>query len=154
MNAKTLIRRVNELAEPICRSAGVSLWDVTFEKEGRDMVLTVLIDRAEGIFIEDCETVSRTLDPLLDAREFDSVPPYTLSVSSAGLERPLTRPEHFTWAEGKAVDLVFYRALDGVSAVSGTLASRDGEQTVLLENGAERAYRNADIAQVKLHFEF
>jgi len=154
MNTKTLIRRVGELAAPLCAEAGVSLWDVTFEKEGRAMVLTVLIDRPEGIFIDDCERVSRALDPLLDAPEFGDLPAYTLSVSSAGLERPLTRPEHFAWAAGKAVDLTFYRALEGRNGACGTLLRRDESETVLLEDGAERAYRNADVAQAKLHFEF
>ena len=154
MNAKTLVNRVRALAEPLCAEGGVSLWDVTFEKEGRDMVLTVLIDRDEGIFIEDCERLSRALDPLLEAPEFDSLPGYTLSVSSAGLERALRTPAHFAWAAGKAVDLTFYRARDGRDGASGVLLRRDGEQTVLLEDGAERAYPNADVAHVRLHFEF
>ena len=45
MTNKELVRRVTELAQPICRQAGVSLWDVTFEKEGRQHVLTVYIDQ-------------------------------------------------------------------------------------------------------------
>lgn len=154
MNAKALIRRVSELAEPLCTAAGISLWDVTFEKEGRGMVLTVQIDRAEGIFIEDCEHISRALDPLLDAPEFDSVPSYTLTVSSAGLERLLRRPEHFNWASGRQVDLTFYHTQDGRSTVSGILLRRTNEETVLEQDGEEIIFKNTDLAQVRLHFEF
>lgn len=154
MNAKTLLHRVSELAQPLCEEAGVSLWDVTFEKEGRDMVLTVLIDRPEGIFIEDCEHVSRSLDPLLDAAEFQDLPSYTLTVSSAGLERVLRRAEHFVWAEGKTVDLTFYRALDGQNTVSGILCGRTEDEIVLETGGERRAFPNSDVAQVRLHFEF
>lgn len=71
MTNKELVRRVTELAQPICRQAGVSLWDVTFEKEGRQHVLTVYIDRDEGVSITHCEEVSRALDPLLDDKAFD-----------------------------------------------------------------------------------
>ena len=63
MTNKELIRRVTELVTPICQEAGVSLWDVTFEKEGRQHVLTVYIDREEGVNITHCEQVSRALDP-------------------------------------------------------------------------------------------
>jgi Uncharacterized protein conserved in bacteria len=154
MNAKALTRRVSELAEPLCAAAGISLWDVTFEKEGRGMVLTVQIDRPEGIFIEDCEHISRALDPLLDAPEFDSVPAYTLTVSSAGLERVLHRPEHFAWALGRRVDATFYHTQEGRSAVSGILLRRTEEETVLELDGAEIILKNTDLAQVRLHFEF
>ena len=102
MQTKQVVARVSELVQPLCRQQGVSLWDVTFEKEGQKYFLTVFIDREGGIFIEDCEKISRELDPLLDGREFDSLPAYTLSVSSAGLERRLVKPEHFAWEIGRA----------------------------------------------------
>ena len=76
---------------------GLTVWDVTFEKEGPRYLLTVVVDKESGVDIEDCEYVSRAIDPLLDAPEFNSLPPYTLCVSSAGMERALRRPEHFQW---------------------------------------------------------
>ena len=92
--------------EPLA-NCGCSLWDVTFEKEGARYVLTVYIDRESGVDTSCCETVSRYIDPLLDAKEFDSLPPYMLTVSSAGLERHISKPEHFEWALGKDIDLTF-----------------------------------------------
>ena len=154
MTNKELIRRVTDLVGPICQEAGVSLWDVTFEKEGRQHVLTVYIDREEGVNINHCEQVSRALDPLLDAKVFDSLPPYTLTVSSAGLERPLIRPEHFQWALGKAVNLGFYKATNGANETVGTLKSHDGVQIVIEENGGEKTFAMSDVARVRLHFEF
>ena len=71
MTQKEAVRRVTQLALPLCGEAGVSLWDVTFEKEGRQHVLTVYIDKEPAVDISDCERVSRALDPLLDAPEFD-----------------------------------------------------------------------------------
>lgn len=155
MQTKKLISRVGELAGPLCAERGVSLWDVTFEKEGQKYVLTVYIDREGGIFIEDCEAISRGLDPLLDAREFDSLPPYTLSVSSAGLERKLVRPEHFAWAMGKKVEAGFYRAQDGARSAAGLLRGFDGETLTLLPEGAQQELRlpMAEVASVHLVFE-
>ena len=95
MQAKQIVARVEELVRPLCDQAGVSLWDVEFEKEGGQYMLAVTVDHPEGVFIDQCEQVSRALDPMLDAKEFDSMPSYTLCVSSAGLARRLKKPEHF-----------------------------------------------------------
>ena len=154
MTNKELIRRVTELVTPICQEAEVSLWDVTFEKEGRQHVLTVYIDREEGVNINHCEQVSRALDPLLDAKVFDSLPPYTLTVSSAGLERPLIRHEHFQWALGKDVSLSFYKAINGQNEVVGQLVSNDGVQIVIREGEEEKAFALSDVARVRLYFSF
>ncbi len=154
MTNKELVRRVTELVQPICAQAEVTLWDVTFEKEGRQHVLTVYIDREEGVNITHCEQVSRALDPQLDAKVFDSLPPYTLTVSSAGLERPLIRSEHFQWALGKQVSLSFYKAMDGQNEVVGQLLSHDGVQIIIRENDTERTFAMSDVARVRLYFTF
>lgn len=155
MRKKELIARVSALAGPICHGAGLTLWDVTFEKEGRDHMLTVFIDRdAGGVFIEDCEGVSRALDPLLDEPEFDSLPPYTLSVSSAGVERRLLRPEHFAWAAGKKVVCTFYTAgALGASAV-GVLLGLEGDSLRLEVDGEIHVIPREKISGVRMHFEF
>lgn len=153
MQTKQVVRRVSEVVQPLCQAQGVSLWDVTFEKEGQKYVLTVFIDREDGIFIEDCEKISRGIDPLLEEREFESLPAYTLSVSSAGLERRLMRPEHFTWAMGKKVEAGFYKARQGVRSLSGVLAGYDG-QTLTIEcaEGVETVPMT-EVSSVRLVFE-
>lgn len=153
MTNKELTRRVAEMVSPICAESHVSLWDVTFEKEGRGYNLTVFIDRADGVEISDCETVSRALDPLLDAPEFDSLPPYTLTVSSAGLERPLIKPEHFQWALGKKVVLGFYQSIDGQNEQIGELLHYDSAQLTLRSGAEEKTFARSDIARVRLAFE-
>ena len=153
MQTKELIRKVTEKCLPLCEAEGLSLWDVTFEKEGRSYALSVYIDRDEGVFVEDCEKISRALDPFLDEKQFDSLPPYTLTVSSAGLERRISRPEHFEWAMGRAVDVSFYKAREGVMGLCGVLAGKDGDRRTLEENGNLVELDLADIAAVRLHFE-
>ncbi len=154
MTQKEAVRRVTQLVLPLCGEAGVSLWDVTFEKEGRQHVLTVYIDKEPAVDIGDCERVSRALDPLLDAPEFDSLPPYMLTVSSAGLERPLNREEHLQWALGKEIVLRFYRPLNGARELTGTLRSFNEQELLLQTEAGETAVPRAAVAQARLSFTF
>lgn len=154
MQAKEVVKRVSELAEPLCETAGVSLWDVEFEKEGGQYMLTVTIDREGGVDIDHCEAVSRALDPLLDAKEFDSLPAYTLCVSSAGLERRLKKPQHFEKFLGAPVEVKFYKPVDGAKILEGKLAAYDGGCVTLEVDGARRVYEPQDIAAVRLTVQF
>ncbi len=153
MKKKDLLLRVSELAAPICEHTGVTLWDVTFEKEVQGNVLTLFIDRAGGVFIEDCEAVSRAIDPLLDAPEFDSLPAYTLSVSSPGLERRMRTDEHLAWAVGKTVDVTLYKAENGRSVLSGELISYDGSELVIAAQAGPRGIEREKVSKISLHFD-
>lgn len=146
MQAKELIRRVEEMALPLCEQNGVSLWDVEFEKEGGVQMLTITIDREEGVDIDQCEAVSRAIDPMLDAKEFDSLPSYTLCVSSAGLERKLKKPAHFEKFLGAEVEVRFYKPIDGVKSVQGTLAGYDNGCIMVDVGGTRRIYEPQDVA--------
>ena len=63
---KNIAASVRELIEPTVTSLGYMLWDVEYVKEGADMILRITIDSPEGIGIEDCEKVSRAIDPIID----------------------------------------------------------------------------------------
>lgn len=150
MQQKELARRVTELCAPIAEELCVDIWDVTFEKEGPRYTLTVIIDRESGIDIEDCEKISRTLDPLLDAPVFDSLPTYTLCVSSAGLERVLRTAEHYNWALGKQVEITFYKPHDGEKSRVGELREATDKEITVGEN----TYTMAEIALCRLYYDF
>ena len=89
MAKKTIANIVAELARPIVDENGLDLWDISFEKEGSDWYLRILLDCTERpITIEDCEAVSRPLSDKLD--ETDPITQsYFLEVSSPGLGRRL-----------------------------------------------------------------
>lgn len=154
MQTKELIRRVEEMAKPLCEQAGVTLWDVEFEKEGGQYMLTITIDRDGGVDIDHCEQISRAIDPMLDAKDFDSLPPYTLCVSSAGLERRLKKPEHFTKYIGGTVEVKFYRAIDGAKIVEGKLMDYDNGNVTVEVGGRTVVYEAADVASVRLTVQF
>ena len=72
--------RVREMAEPLARELGLSIWDVQFLKEGADWFLRIFIDKEDGVGIDDCVDMTHAIDPVLD-RE-DPIPQeYTLEVS-------------------------------------------------------------------------
>ena len=102
--------RVRAVALQITEELGLRLWDVKYLKEGANWFLRIFIDKESGILIEDCEAVSRAIDPLLD----DIMPadmPYYLEVSSPGLGRELSKPEHFKEFEGEEVTVRLIRPL-------------------------------------------
>lgn len=150
MNAKELCKRVRELCEPFVEELGVTLWDVEFEKEGGQYMLTVTIDRDGHTDIDDCEKLSRSIDPLLDAKEFASLPPYTLCVSSAGIARRLKRPEHFAAFLGSEVEVRFYRPIAGRKMAVGVLRDYDEGRVTLEQDGTVTVFEPKDIAAVHL----
>ena len=100
---------VRPLVHPITEELGLILWDVEFVKEGSEWFLRVYIDREDGgIGIEDCEAVSRALDPKLD--EADPIPQsYHLEVCSAGLIRDLKTTEHIRRYLGREAEIRLYK---------------------------------------------
>ena len=86
--------RIEQLARPVAEQAGCQLWDVEYVREAGAQYLRVTIDKEGGVGIDDCERVSRALDPILD--EADPIAEsYIFEVGSAGCERALKRPSDF-----------------------------------------------------------
>ena len=107
-----ITQTVAALAKPIVEARGCSLWDVEYVREGADYILRVAIDKEGGVDIDDCEAISRALDPILD--EHDPIPDrYQFEVCSAGLERQLKRPSDFERYLGEPVLVKLYRPRDG-----------------------------------------
>ena len=93
---------VRALALPLAEELSLRVWDIRFEKEGASWYLRIFIDKPGGVTIEDCEALSRAIDPVLDEADPISVP-YYLEVSSPGLGRELTCPAHFEEMMGREV---------------------------------------------------
>ncbi|MCL2828106.1 MAG: ribosome maturation factor RimP [Oscillospiraceae bacterium] len=144
-----IVDQITQVAAPIVREAGCELWDVEYIKEAGAWFLRVYIDREAGVSIDDCERVSRALDPKLD--ELDLIPgQYTFEVSSAGAERQLKRPQDFMRFMGHLVEVRLYRPAFGTKEHLGTLtAYTDGDVTLEVA-GEPRQFVKNDIAMVKL----
>lgn len=136
------------LAEPVADELGLTLWDVRFMKEGASWYLRYTIDKDGGAGLDDCVALSRRLNPMLD--EADPIPQsYSLEVSTPGVERELTRPEHFAYCEGWAVVVRLFHAKDGEREFAGLLQGLIDDQVVIeTEEGDTLAFPRREVALV------
>lgn len=115
---------VKELAQPIVEGLGIELIDVEFVKEGSSKVLRLYIDKKGGVGLDDCETVSRAVEPVIDEKDPIGTP-YNFEVSSPGLDRPLKTDRDFERYEGEAVEVSLYAAREGVKKFTGILVGKN-----------------------------
>ncbi|MDR3314796.1 MAG: ribosome maturation factor RimP [Oscillospiraceae bacterium] len=136
-NSGNIALRVRTLAQPFAAELGLDLWDVRFLKEGVNWYLRLWIDKPGGVGLEDCEAMSRAIDAPLD--EADFIPQfYFLEVCSPGIERELTREEHFAQYTGSQVRVRLQRPLEGQRELTAVLrAYESGNVTLELEDASE-----------------
>ncbi len=146
--------QVRQLLSPILASLGLFLWDLEFQKHGPKWLLRIYIDReAGGVTLNDCETVSRDLSAALDVEDF--IPhTYTLEVSSPGLDRALTKPDHFVRFMGNTVKIKTYQPIEGQKVFRGTLRDTTSASVKIeLETGAVLEIPLNNITRASLEVE-
>ena len=144
---------VAEFARPIVEAHGCELWDVEYVREGSEYFLRLYLDKEGGVDINDCEAVSRAVDPILD--EKDPIPgSYHFEVCSAGLERVLKRPADFQRFMGSSITVKLYRPRNGLKEIPCVLKAYD-EGKLTVEAGKETiTFEKSEVAQVRLRVEF
>jgi ribosome maturation factor RimP len=157
MPRESTVQIAERLIEPILAELGLRLWDVRFEKEGGDWYLRYLIDRPEGVTIQDLENVNKAVDQILD-RE-DPIPGhYVLEVSSPGAERQFTRDWHYEENIGSLVRVRMIRPVEGIREFVGELTGHDGQNVAILlgddEEAMEMTFAKKEAAFVKLYVDF
>ncbi len=151
---ETYEAKTENLLEPIVRPLGIEIYDVEYVKEGSDFYLRAYIDKPEGVNILDCETVSRALSDALDKDDFIEEA-YILEVSSPGLGRTLKKDKHLAKSIGEQVEIKLFKAVDKVKEFAGELKSFDEKQiTIVSEEGEELTFQRADVALIRLAFDF
>ena len=142
--------KVTELAKPVVEEEGCSLWDVEYVREAGSWFLRIFIDKAGGVGIDDCERISRRLDPILD--EADPIPDsYVFEVGSAGAERELKRPGDFEQFMGSEVEVRLYQPVNGCKVYVGALSGYDNGRVTVTVGKNETSFDKSQIALVKLH---
>ena len=145
-----ITERVAAMALPIVEEEGCSLWDVEYVREAGSWFLRILIDKEGGVSIDDCERISRRLDPMLD--EEDPIPDsYVFEVGSAGAERELKRARDFEQFMGAEVELRLYQPIEGSKVYVGTLGAYEDGAVSIHTKGKEMRFEKGQIALVKLH---
>lgn len=153
-NRSRIAETVRALITSVADELGYLLWNVEYVKEGADMILRITIDKPEGIGIDDCERMTRAIDPLLD--EADPIEEsYLLEVSSPGIERELSRPEHFEACAGEEVELRLFAPVEGSKVWRGVLIGLDEQSNIVIETPAgQMSVPPASVSRVKTVFEF
>ena len=148
--------KTEALLQPMVDERGFELVDVEYVKEGSNWYLRAFIDKPGGISIDDIEPISRELSEKLDQEDFIS-DAYILEVSSPGLGRPLKKDKDFVRSIGEEIEIHLYRAINKQKEFVGILKEFNKEEntfTVELEDGEETVFNRADVALVRLTFDF
>ncbi|NUT41307.1 MAG: ribosome maturation factor RimP [Thermoactinospora sp.] len=139
-----------KLLEPVVAAEGLDLEDVSVTSAGKRRVLRVIVDRDGGVSLDDVADVSNAVSAALDDDDRMGSQPYTLEVSSPGVDRPLTEPRHWRRA---AKRLVKAELRDG-SVVEGRIMAADETGVVISLENDERRIDFQDLAQGRVQVEF
>lgn len=149
-----IIGRVTEIAEQAGASEGIEIVDVQVLGGGKARVVRIVIDKPEGVTHADCQLISRGMGDVMDAE--DTVPgaPYTLEVSSPGVERKLSKPRDFERFQGQKAKLVLKEPLENKRFVEGTLAGYQAGAVALDTPGGRLEIPLAQVEKANLKFEW
>ena len=146
-------QKAEQLLKGTVEGLGFELCDVEFIKEYGDWVLTLYIDKTGGVSIDDCELVSRTVDPILD--EADPIEQqYYLSVSSLGLDRPLKKDADYARNLGKRIEVKLFAPLNGKKEWAGELVRYDEANLVIREGETEQTLERKAVALARPELKF
>ena len=150
MAKKDYESRTEQLLMPIITAGGYELVDVEWVKEGGTWYLRVYADKEGGITINDCETISRALSDLLDKEDFISEN-YILEVSSPGIDRPLTKPNHFKRFKGFEAKIETIEEVEKRKRIKGVISDVDEKDNIHINmENKEFVVAFDNIAKAKL----
>ena len=124
------------LIEPVVNSFDCELWGVDYRPMNRSALLRVFIDRPDGVTLDHCSQVSYQLSGLLDVEDPIKVP-YTLEVSSPGIDRPLLRLEHYRKHIGHDAKVRLKWPVEGARNFRGVIQSVEGDEITMNVDGGE-----------------
>ena len=151
--------KLEALLAPIVRAAGLDLESVKVGSAGRRRLLRVVVDADGGVSLDDIALVSREASVRLDDTGAMGEAPYTLEVSSPGVDRPLTQPRHWRRALGRLVRVPLAAAgRPGAGAPATPVEGRviaAGDNGIILEvDGEHRELGYAELGPGQVQVEF
>lgn len=149
----SIVDKVRIAAEPVVQSFGLELWDVEYKKEGSEYFLRIIIDRPDGVWVSDCEEVSRKLDPIID--ELDLIDhSFNFEVLSAGLVRELNKTDHINRFAGKTVSVCLYKLQENLPVKTkkfdATIVSANEDSVIFEINGENFTLDRKIISKIKI----
>ena len=116
-----------ELVEPLVSKAGLVLEEVQVQTPGKHRFVTVIVDSETGLNLDQVTDASRLVGEAMDGASFMGDAPYTLEVTSPGVDRPLTAPRHWRKNADRLVKII---KLDG-EICKGRINSSTEEEVTL-----------------------
>jgi len=138
--------KIEEIAERVAKSSGLEVVEIELQGGGKGRMLRIFIDKPDGVTHEDCANFSREVGTIFDVE--DAVPgaPYTLEVSSPGLDRKLSKPADFERFTGSLVTLMTRDPINGNRHFEGRLkAFKDGQLSLEL-TGRKKSKKRDEVA--------
>ena len=120
-------KKVKEIIEPIITDLKYTIYDVIYEKEGKENYLRIFIDNKKGISLNDCETVNNAITDILDEKDIIKSA-YMLEVSSPGIERRIRTEEHLKDNLNKKVQVNTFKAIEKQKSLEGLLKKFDDKK--------------------------
>ena len=139
--------------ENIVNSLGYELYDVIYEKQGKENHLCIFIDKQNGINIEDCEIVNNAINDVLDEKNFIK-DQYYLEVSSTGLEKRIRLDKHLENAINTKVRISLYKPINKERELIGTLLSFDNESLKIMNDTDELIIERKNISKITTYYDF
>ena len=143
-------KRITALIEPVVSAAGMDLESVRVTVAGRRRLLRVVVDSDHGVSLDDAAHISREVSTVLDTANTLGDVPYTLEVSSPGVDRPLTAPSHWRRAAGHLVRV----NVTGEGPVEGRVIAADSDGVTLEVAGGERRFGHGELGAGAIQVEF
>jgi len=146
--------RIADTIRPVVTASGMDLESVRVSAAGRRRLLRVVVDSDRGVSLDDAAAVSRELSSMLDRLEVMGDFPYTLEVSSPGVDRPLTEPRHWRRATGRLVTVTLtHRDLHG-ETLTGRVVQADAEGVILDTEGVHSRFSYDVLGPGAIQVEF
>ena len=137
-----------EKISPIIEEMGYEVVDIEYSKKSDGMNLIFYIDNENGVNIEDCEKVSKVIDPILDEINPTDDQTYILSVSSPGIDRPLKTDRDFKRNIGNEISITTFYKIDGNKKFEGKLISFDEKQVTIEQKEKQISIQRDQIAHI------
>ena len=147
------IEEIQNALQPIATEQGLEIVEVEV-KQGKSPSITVYIDKEGGVDLDSCEKFHRAIDPVLDEVDPTFNAPYTLNVSSPGLDRPLKTERDFQKRMGERLEVKLFAPLKGKKLYEGTLVGYDGNCFEIEEKGERIKFEISKVAKVCVAISF
>jgi ribosome maturation factor RimP len=142
--------KIADVIGPVITAAGMDLESVRVSAAGRRRLLRVVVDSDQGVSLDAAAAISRQLSAALDSAPVMGDFPYTLEVSSPGVDRPLTDPRHWRRSVGRLVQVTAGEA----GTVTGRVVAADSDEVTLDVGGDRRRFGYATLGAGAVQVEF